>query len=232
MLHCHESSTRAWIEMRIMVTLIVSHLYITLKAYYIHVPIELRSGLRTCREFVDNNMVPTHSTEMTGQPSYYFNSWNFDSIDTGQFSLATFDYILFCVCSHFSFHLIYNHFTLRLGTLNNQGSIDESRPSTQPDEYLQQPQKRFVNVEKYLDESSSDSGSPLKMMVHDIRWVDPILLMLSFISHTVLYQCRDRQAKHHHVQIRPFGWKVGFAWPQKKLHDQYPSVDPILKLAM
>lgn len=75
---------------------------------------------------------------------------------------------------------IINYFLLRfisfhaIGTLNSQSSNDESRPSTHPDEYSQQsPPKRFVNVEKYLDESSSDSGSPLKTL-HDIRYVDPI----------------------------------------------------------
>lgn len=53
------------------------------------------------------------------------------------------------------------------GALNTQSANDESRPSTHPDEYAQPP-KRFVNVDKYLDESSSESSSPLKTL-HDIR---------------------------------------------------------------
>ena len=53
--------------------------------------------------------------------------------------------------------------------LANQSVNDESRPSTHPDEYAQPPlPKRFVNVDKYLDESSSESNSPLKTL-HDIR---------------------------------------------------------------
>lgn len=59
------------------------------------------------------------------------------------------------------------------GALNSQNANDESRPSTHPDEYAQPPPKRFVNVDKYLDESSSESNSPLKTL-HDIRWVDLI----------------------------------------------------------
>lgn len=55
-----------------------------------------------------------------------------------------------------------------VGTLNSQSSNDESRPSTHPDDFAQPPQKRFVNVDKYLDDSSSESTSPLKTL-HDIR---------------------------------------------------------------
>lgn len=88
------------------------------------------------------------------------------------------------------------------GTLDSQSSNDESRPSTHPDEYSQQqqsPPKRFVNVEKYLDESSSDSGSPLKTL-HDIRYVDPILSLFRSIftivrpyeNYRFYVKCRDR----------------------------------------
>lgn len=82
---------------------------------------------------------------------------------------------IFSIIIHFLRHSVSFHVTL-IGTLNSQSSNDESRPSTHPDDYSQQqtPPKRFVNVEKYLDDSSSDSGSPLKTL-HDIRYVDPIL---------------------------------------------------------
>lgn len=52
----------------------------------------------------------------------------------------------------------------KLGALNSQSSNDESRPSTHPDDYAQPPPKRFVNVDKYLDESSSESNLPLKTL--------------------------------------------------------------------
>lgn len=90
-----------------------------------------------------------------------------------------------------------------IGTLNSQSSNDESRPSTHPDEYSQQPQKRFINVEKYLDESSSDSGSPLKTL-HDIRYVDLIFLILprsNIIDFINTY--RDRQAQNHFLVRTP-----------------------------
>lgn len=73
-----------------------------------------------------------------------------------------------CTNFDFYFHLADNFTCDFAGPLNSQSSNDESRPSTHPDEYAQPPPKRFINVDKYLEESSSDSNSPLKTL-HDGR---------------------------------------------------------------
>lgn len=54
------------------------------------------------------------------------------------------------------------------GAPDYQSSNDESRPSTHPvDPTLSLP-KRFVNIDKYLEEGSSESNTPVKTS-HDIR---------------------------------------------------------------
>lgn len=49
---------------------------------------------------------------------------------------------------------------IKIGALNTQSDNDDTRPSTYPTENIQPPQKRFINIDKYLDESSMDSSTP------------------------------------------------------------------------
>lgn len=49
---------------------------------------------------------------------------------------------------------------IEIGALNTQSDTDDTRPSTYPTENTQLPQKRFINIDKYIDESSMDSSTP------------------------------------------------------------------------